>query len=217
MSMKPYQRDFVDLALSAGVLKFGEYTLKSGRHSPYFFNSGSFRTGAHLNRLGQHYASAIMESGVEFDMLYGAAYKGIPLVTATAMKLEQGEGRDYPFAFNRKVVKDHGEGGEVVGAPLRGRVLMIDDVISAGTSVRESAEIIVREGGTLAGVVLAMDRQEVGTAHRSAVEEVQAIYDVPVISIVKLDDLIAFMADSESEVQQYLPLMAEYRKKYCVE
>lgn len=216
MSMLPFQREFIDLALSAGALKFGDFTLKSGRKSPYFFNTGAFRTGDQLNRLGRYYAQAIAASGLDFDMLYGAAYKGIPLVTAAAMQLATQFQRDCPFVFNRKVMKDHGEGGWVVGGPIRGQVLMIDDVISAGTSVRESAEIIAREGGQLAGVVLALDRQEVGQRALSAVEEVRQTYGVPVISILSLDMLMVFLADSDPQLQKYLPLMTDYWQTYCV-
>ena len=168
--MQEYQREFIDFAIEQQVLRFGEFTLKSGRVSPYFFNAGLFNTGASLARLGQAYAHAIVASGIEFDMLFGPAYKGIPLASAATIALAEQHGLDIPYAFNRKEVKDHGEGGTIVGAPLNGRVLIIDDVISAGTSVRESVEIIETAGATPCGVVIALDRQERGKGETSAIQ-----------------------------------------------
>ena len=168
--MKTYQQEFLDFAIGQGVLKFGEFTLKSGRISPYFFNAGLFQTGSALAQLGKFYAQAIVDSGVEFDMLFGPAYKGIPLAAATAIALYEQHGKDYPYAFNRKEAKDHGEGGTIVGAALKGRVLVIDDVITAGTAIRESADIVAQNGATLAAVAIALDRQERGTGEQSAVQ-----------------------------------------------
>ncbi|MEW8211242.1 MAG: orotate phosphoribosyltransferase, partial [Candidatus Thiodiazotropha taylori] len=177
--MQDYQREFLDFALDVEVLRFGEFTLKSGRVSPYFFNAGLFNTGASLARLGRYYAQAIVDSGIEFDVLYGPAYKGIPLAAVTAAALYDQHGLDLPYAFNRKEAKDHGEGGVIVGHPLEGRIIIIDDVISAGTSVRESVEIIKHEQATPAGVVIALDRQERGQGERSAIQEVEADYGLP--------------------------------------
>ncbi|WP_328988013.1 orotate phosphoribosyltransferase [Thiorhodovibrio winogradskyi] len=187
-------QDFVRFAIEAGVLRFGDFALKSGRRSPYFFNAGLFNSGAALARLGQFYARALVESGLGVDMLFGPAYKGIPLAAATAIALADRHDRDLPYAFNRKEAKDHGEGGRIVGSPLKGRVLVIDDVITAGTSVRESVELIEGAGARLAGVLIALDRRERGTAGLSATDEVAARHGVPVISIASLDALIEFMS-----------------------
>ncbi len=211
--MKPYQRDFIDFALEADVLRFGSFTLKSGRVSPYFFNSGLFDTGGLIARLGRFYAEAIVDSGIEFDMLFGPAYKGIPLATATAIALADHHGRDLPYAFNRKEAKDHGEGGRLVGAPLRGKVLIIDDVISAGTSVRESIALIGEAGAEPAGVVIALDRQERGQGERSAVQEVEREHGLPVASIVDLDTLLAYLAD-RPELAGALEAARAYRQRY---
>jgi len=183
--IQDYQRDFLDFALRVGVLRFGEFTLKSGRQSPYFFNAGLFNTGGALARLGRYYARAIVDSGIAFDVLYGPAYKGIPLAAVTAAALYDSHGRDVAYAFNRKEAKQHGEGGVIVGHPLQGRVLIIDDVISAGTSVRESVEIIRSLGAEPGGVVIALDRQERGQTELSAVQEVQAQFGIPVAAIVR--------------------------------
>jgi orotate phosphoribosyltransferase len=213
--MQEYQRDFLRFAIEIGVLRFGEFTLKSGRKSPYFFNAGLFNTGASLARLGRFYARAIVESGVPFDLLYGPAYKGIPLAAATSIALADHHGLDIPYAFNRKETKDHGEGGRIVGAPLAGRVLIIDDVITAGTSVRESADIIEGLGARPAGVVIALDRQERGTDDRSAVEEVRQQLAIPVIAIAALNDLIAYL-EGEPPAQESLQAIRDYRIRYGV-
>ena len=192
--MQDYQRDFIELAIAGQALRFGEFTLKSGRVSPYFFNAGLFNTGGAIAAVGRCYAAAIAASGIEFDMLFGPAYKGIPIVTATAAALAGSYGRDLPFAFNRKEAKAHGEGGQIIGAPLAGRVLIVDDVITAGTAIRESVDIIRAGGAAVAGVALALDRQERGQTALSAVQEVQQAFSIPVISIVTLTDLIEHLA-----------------------
>src|SRR5712692_8358835 len=211
--MQTYQREFIDFALDCGVLRFGEFKLKSGRLSPYFFNSGRFNTGGRLARLGHFYAEAILASGVAFDMLYGPAYKGIPLVTAAATAFAQRHGRDLPYAFNRKEAKDHAEGGTIVGSPLQGRVLIIDDVISAGTSVGESVEIIKNAGAMPIGVVIALDRQERGQGSISAVQEVEGRYRLRVFSIAKLETLIAYLRETAAP---HLAAIQAYRAAYGV-
>jgi len=211
--MQAYQREFIGFALDCGVLRFGEFKLKSGRISPYFFNSGLFNTGGRLARLGRFYAEAIVASGIGFDMLYGPAYKGIPLVTAAAIALAEQHGRDLPYAFNRKEAKDHGEGGAIVGCPLQGRVLIIDDVISAGTSVGESMEIIKKSSATPVGVVIALDRQERGQGPTSAVQEVEARYRLRVFSIAKLETLIAYLRETAAP---HLAAIQAYRVAYGV-
>ena len=188
--MQDYQREFLDFALEAGVLRFGEFTLKSGRISPYFFNAGLFNTGSALARLGRAYAQAIVDSGIQFDVLYGPAYKGIPLAAVTAAALFDQHGIDIPYAFNRKEAKAHGEGGNIVGHPLEGRILIIDDVITAGTAIRESMDIIESNGARPAGVVIALDRQEKGKGEHSAIQEVETDYGIPVAAIVRLQNLI---------------------------
>lgn len=213
--MKPYQQDFLSFALEQGVLRFGEYTLKSGRISPYFFNAGLFQTGSALSRLGQFYAQAIVESGLQFDMLFGPAYKGIPLAAAVSIALYEKHGFDYPYAFNRKEAKDHGEGGTIVGAPLKGRVLVIDDVMTAGTAIREAAAIVSGQGAQLAGVAISLDRQERGQGQLSAVQEVKANFGVPVISIVGLGDVIQHVQDSVSDAS-LLAAIQSYREQYGV-
>lgn len=213
--MKDYQREFIQFALDTGVLKFGSFTLKSGRLSPYFFNSGLFNSGASLARLGRFYARTIAESGLEFDILFGPAYKGIPLASTTVVALADQHDRDVPYVFNRKEVKDHGEGGQLVGAELNGRVLIIDDVISAGTSVRESVEIIRAAGAEPAGVIIALDRQERGQSHLSAIQEVQAEHDIPVLNIISLDDLLGYLRDSP-ELGEHLPAVQAYREQFGV-
>lgn len=194
--MHPHQKAFIELILSRRVLRFGDFTLKSGRKSPYFFDAGLISDGDALARLGACYAEAIARSGVAFDMLFGPAYKGIPLASAAAIALATHHGRSVPFAFNRKEAKDHGEGGSLIGAQLAGGVLIVDDVITAGTAVRESIGIIRGAGAAPAGVVLALDRQERGEGSRSAVQEVQATFSIPVIRIITLDDLIEYLASA---------------------
>lgn len=195
--MKDYQREFFEFAISCEALRFGEFTLKSGRRSPYFFNTGLFNSGRRLARLGQFYAEAILDAGIDFDMLYGPAYKGIPLASATSVAFYIHHGRDVPYAFNRKEAKRHGEGGLLVGAPLAGRVLIVDDVISAGISVRESVDIIRQAGARPAGVAISLDRRERGETPVSAVQEVEKAFGVRVVSIVTLDDLIAYLEGKE--------------------
>ena len=195
------------------MLRFGEFTLKSGRISPYFFNAGLFNTGAQMARLGKYYAAAIAESGIEFDLIYGPAYKGIPLAAVTAVYLAEEHGRDLPFAFNRKEAKDHGEGGMIVGAPLEGKILVIDDVISAGTSVRESVDIIQASGAEFAGVVISLDRQERGQGEQSAIQEVESQYGVQVASIVGLADLVTYLSE-KSGMEDDLKRVEAYREQY---
>jgi len=213
--MKTYQQDFLDFAIGQGVLRFGEFTLKSGRVSPYFFNAGLFQTGAALSRLGKFYAQAIVDSGVAFDMLFGPAYKGIPLAAATAIALYEHQGKDYPYAFNRKEAKDHGEGGTIVGAPLQGRVLVIDDVMTAGTAIREAADIVAAQGATLAGVAISLDRQERGKGAQSAVQEVEALYAIKVISIVGLREVINHV-DSSLHDATLLEKVQAYRREFGI-
>jgi orotate phosphoribosyltransferase len=214
-AMQDYQREFLRFSLDVGVLRFGEFTLKSGRLSPYFFNTGLFNTGGSLARLGRYYAQAIVDSGIEFDVLYGPAYKGIPLAAVTAAALFDQHGKDIPYAFNRKEPKDHGEGGIVVGHALEGRILIIDDVISAGTSVRESVDIIRNEGATPAGVVIALDRQERGTGERSAVQEVEQDIGMPVASIARLEQVIE-LVNEDAAMSVYREAIQEYRSTYGV-
>ncbi len=213
--MQDYKRDFLEFAIDIGVLRFGEFTLKSGRVSPYFFNSGLFNTGASLARLGRYYAEAIMASGIEFDMIFGPAYKGIPLAASAAIALADGHGRDVPYAFNRKEAKTHGEGGSIVGSPLKGKVLVIDDVITAGTAIRESVAILDGAGAELAGVVISLDRQEKGTGPISAIQEVEQQYRVSVANIVTLNDLIAYLTFLPGQ-KQALASIQQYRENYGV-
>jgi orotate phosphoribosyltransferase len=212
--MHAYRQDFIRFAVAQNVLRFGEFQTKAGRLSPYFFNSGLFQDGAALRELCQFYAQAILAADVEFDMLFGPAYKGIPLVAGTSIALAE-QGRNVPYCFNRKEAKDHGEGGNTVGAKLTGRVLIIDDVISAGTSVRESIELIRAAGAVPCGVVIALDRMERGQAELSAVQEVRRDYQLPVISIAALDDLLGFLRE-ESALQQNLSAVQAYRVQYGV-
>jgi len=211
-----YKYKFFELALRKGNLRFGEFTLKSGRVSPYFFNAGGFDDGESLGALAQCYADAIVDSGVEFDMLFGPAYKGIPLAAATAVALAADHGRNVSYAYNRKEAKDHGEGGVVVGAPLAGRVLIIDDVISAGTSARESIELIQAAGAKTAGVAIALDRQERGEGARSATQELSQVHGIPCVAIATLDDLIRFLRDGDKMQKQKFDLDAveQYRAQY---
>jgi len=214
--MKQYQQDFIEFALKTGVLRFGSFTLKSGRVSPYFFNSGLFNTGSSLARLGRFYAQAISESALDYDVLFGPAYKGIPLASTTVVALADHHQRDVPYVFNRKEKKDHGEGGQLVGADLNGKVLIIDDVISAGTSVRESVTIIKAENATPAGVIIALDRQERGQDSRSAIQEVEAEHNIPVVSIICLNDLLSYLKNN-ANLAEYLPAVEAYRQQYGVE
>lgn len=213
--MQVYKRDFIDLALELGVLRFGEFTLKSGRTSPYFFNAGLFNTGYAAAKLGRFYAAAIAGSGVEFDMLFGPAYKGIPLAALAAAALAEHHDIDVPYSFNRKEAKAHGERGNIIGAPLQGRVLIIDDVITAGTAIREAHQMIASAGASVAGIVISLDRQEIGRDSRSAVQEVEQTLRVPVTSIVKLEDLID-MLEEEDDHKAFLAPILEYRKKFGV-
>lgn len=213
--MQTYQREFIELALDSDVLRFGEFTLKSGRVSPYFFNAGLFNTGRSLAKLGQYYASTIMDSGIKFDTLFGPAYKGIPLASSTAIALSEEHGQNVPFCFNRKEAKAHGEGGTIVGAPLKGKVLIIDDVITAGTAITESMDIINAHGAEAAGVVIALNRQERGKGELSAIQEVERNYNIPVISIVSLEHLVSFITDQE-KYSAYLESVQAYRAEYGV-
>lgn len=213
--MQAYKKEFIDLALELGVLRFGEFRLKSGRISPYFFNAGLFNTGYAAARVGRYYAAAIAESDIEFDMLFGPAYKGIPLATLAAASLAEQQDIDVPYAFNRKEAKAHGEGGNIVGAPLAGRVLIVDDVITAGTAVREACKIIAATGAQVAGLIISLDRQERGQGALSAVQELQQSLEIQVVSIIRLNDLIDTLEES-AEYEQYLEPVIAYRKKYGV-
>jgi len=214
--MRAYKREFLELSLELGVLRFGEFTLKSGRVSPYFFDAGLFNTGYAAAKLGRYYASAIADSEIEFDMLFGPAYKGIPLAVLAASALAEHHDLDVPYAFNRKEVKAHGEGGSIIGAALSGRVLIVDDVITAGTAAREAQQIVSSAGADAAGLVISLDRQELGTDSRSAVQEVEQTLRIPVISIVQLEDLIDMLEESD-EYNAFLAPVTEYRKKYGIE
>ena len=215
VAMKDYQHDFIDFAIQAGVLRFGEFTLKSGRISPYFFNAGLFNTGEHLARLGRCYAQAIVDSGIGFDVLFGPAYKGIPLAAAASIALADHHGRNVSWCFNRKETKGHGEGGSLVGAALTGRVLIIDDVITAGTAIRESVDVIQAAGAALAGVVIALDRQERGTGTRSAIQEVEDQFGIKVVSIVNLALLIEYLSDKK-HMGEALDNIKAYQAEYGV-
>jgi len=213
--MRDYQKAFIEFALSREVLRFGEFTLKSGRVSPYFFNAGLFNTGSALARLGQYYAEAIIESGLEFDVLFGPAYKGIPLAAACSVALADHHQRDVPYSFNRKEAKAHGEGGNIVGSPLQGRVLIIDDVITAGTAIRESMQIIDAAGAKPAGVLIALDRQEKGRGELSAIQEVEQEYGIPVLSIIKLENLVTYL-EQQPDMQANLAAVRAYREQYGI-
>jgi orotate phosphoribosyltransferase len=211
--MLDYQKDFISYALTCGVLKFGEFELKSGRISPYFFNTGLFNTGAQLGKLGYFYAQALIQSGIKADILYGPAYKGIPLVSATSIAYAQLTDTDIPFAFNRKEAKDHGEGGFLVGAPLQGKVVILDDVITAGTSVRESVEIITQVRAIPAGVLIALDRQEKGQNNNSAVQEVIEQFNMPVVSIISLANIVDYLT---ANADDQLDRIKAYQQLYGV-
>ncbi|MPY26466.1 orotate phosphoribosyltransferase [Shewanella psychropiezotolerans] len=213
--MKAYQREFIEFALERQVLRFGEFTLKSGRISPYFFNAGLFNTGRDLARLGRFYATALVDSGIEHDLLFGPAYKGIPIATTTAVALCEHHDIDMPYCFNRKEKKQHGEGGSLVGSELKGRVMLVDDVITAGTAIRESMEIIQAHDASLAGVLIALDRQEKGKGELSAIQEVERDFGCEIISIIKLGDLINYLSEKPGmEVQ--LASVSAYRDKYGI-
>ncbi|MGY2269644.1 MULTISPECIES: orotate phosphoribosyltransferase [Pseudomonas] len=214
--MQAYQRDFIRFAIDRGVLRFGEFTLKSGRTSPYFFNAGLFNSGSALAQLGRFYAAAIVESGISFDVLFGPAYKGIPLAAATAVALADHHGQDLPWCFNRKEAKAHGEGGSLVGAPLKGDVLIIDDVITAGTAIREVMQIIAsQDGAKAAGVLIALNRQERGNGELSAIQEVERDFGIPVVSIVSLNQVLQFLED-DPQLKQHLPAVKAYREQFGV-
>jgi orotate phosphoribosyltransferase len=213
-SVADFRKDFIAFCLEQGVLKFGRFVTKSGRATPYFFNAGLFNTGSSLERLAQFYAKAILASGVRFDMLFGPAYKGIVLAASAAVALAR-EGRNVPFAYNRKEYKDHGEGGKLVGAPLSGRVLIVDDVLTAGTAVGESLEVISSQGATPAGVVISLDRMERGAGELSAIQEIEKRHGIPVVSIATLDDLVALLGE-RAELRKELDAIKEYRQRYGV-
>jgi orotate phosphoribosyltransferase len=215
MKMKAYQREFIEFALEKEVLKFGEFTLKSGRTSPYFFNAGLFNTGRDLARLGRFYAAALVESGIDYDVLFGPAYKGIPIATTTAVALADHHDTDKPYCFNRKEAKNHGEGGSLVGSELEGRIMLVDDVITAGTAIRESMEIIKANGADLAGVLVAIDRQEKGKGELSAIQEVERDFGCSIISIVSLTDLISFLEEKGGNAEQ-LESVKAYRAEFGI-
>ncbi|MGR6840883.1 orotate phosphoribosyltransferase [Aliivibrio wodanis] len=213
--MKAYQREFIEFALEKEVLKFGEFTLKSGRTSPYFFNAGLFNTGRDLARLGRFYAAALVESGIDYDVLFGPAYKGIPIATTTAVALADHHDTDKPYCFNRKEAKNHGEGGNLVGSALEGRIMLVDDVITAGTAIRESMEIIQANGADLTGVLVAIDRQEKGKGELSAIQEVERDFGCSIISIVSLTDLISFLEEKGGNTEQ-LESVKAYRAQFGI-
>lgn len=214
--MQDYKKQFIEFAIAHGVLQFGEFTLKSGRISPYFFNAGGFNTGGALHRLGQFYAAAVVESGLKYDLLFGPAYKGIPLVSATAIALQSDYGVDKPYVFNRKEAKEHGEGGSLVGAALSGRTLIIDDVITAGTAIREVMMLLEGTAAKAVGVVVAIDREERGNSDKSAIQEVSDEFGVEVVSVVKLSDIVAYLAASGSQ-EATLKKMETYQETYGIE
>lgn len=213
--MKAYQKEFIEFAIERGVLKFGEFTLKSGRTSPYFFNAGLFNKGSDLARLGRFYAEALVDSGIDFDVLFGPAYKGIPIATATAVALYDQHNQDTPYCFNRKEKKDHGEGGNLVGSALEGKVMLVDDVITAGTAIREATDIVQANGAELSGVLIALDRQEKGKGELSAIQEVERDFGAKVVSIVSLNDVITFLKDDDT-FKEYLPKVEAYRSEFGV-
>ncbi|MBN1083950.1 orotate phosphoribosyltransferase [Erwinia aphidicola] len=213
--MKAWQRQFIEFAINKQVLKFGEFTLKSGRKSPYFFNAGLFNTGRDLALLGRFYAQALVDSGIDFDLVFGPAYKGIPIATTTVVALADHHDRDVPYCFNRKEAKDHGEGGTLVGSPLQGKIMLVDDVITAGTAIRESMEIIAANDATLAGVLISLDRQERGRGAISAIQEVERDYGCKVISIITLKELIAYL-EEKPELADHLVAVREYRSEFGI-
>ncbi|WP_336796112.1 orotate phosphoribosyltransferase [Erwinia aphidicola] len=213
--MKAWQRQFIEFAINKQVLKFGEFTLKSGRKSPYFFNAGLFNTGRDLALLGRFYAQALVDSGIDFDLVFGPAYKGIPIATTTVVALADHHDRDVPYCFNRKEAKDHGEGGTLVGSPLQGKIMLVDDVITAGTAIRESMEIIAANNATLAGVLISLDRQERGRGAISAIQEVERDYGCKVISIITLKELITYL-EEKPELADHLVAVREYRSEFGI-
>jgi len=213
--MKQFQRDFIEFALNRQVLKFGQFTLKSGRTSPYFFNAGLFNTGSDLAKLGRFYAAALQDAAIEFDVLFGPAYKGIPIATTTAVALADHYDLDVPYCFNRKEAKTHGEGGNVVGSPLKGRIMLVDDVITAGTAIRESMQLIQAQGAELSGVLVALDRQERGQGELSAIQEVERDFNTKVVAIISLPDLISYLED-KPEMAEHLQAVKAYRAQYGV-
>ena len=216
-TLQPYQRDFIAFAIEQGVLKFGEFTLKSGRVSPYFFNAGLFQTGRALAKLGRFYAQAIVDSSLKADVLFGPAYKGIPLAAVTAAALADHHDLDMPYSFNRKEAKTHGEGGNIVGAPLSGDILIIDDVITAGTAIREVMGLIEQNGARAGGVIIALDRQERGQGEQSAIQEVQSQYGVPVVSIVSLEQVLTYLEEqSGSDLSSHAEAVRAYRDRYGI-
>ncbi|MBO1256729.1 orotate phosphoribosyltransferase [Alteromonas sp. 5E99-2] len=213
--MKDYQKAFIAFAIERGVLKFGEFTLKSGRVSPYFFNAGLFNTGGDLAKLGRYYASAIVDAGISFDVLFGPAYKGIPIATTIAVSLVEHHNIDVPYCFNRKEAKTHGEGGNLVGSPLSGNVLLVDDVITAGTAIRESMTLIEQQGANLSGVLIALDRQERGKGELSAIQEVERDFNTQVVSIVSLADVMTYV-EEHGDLHEHVDAVAAYRAKYGI-
>ena len=213
--MENYKHQFIEFALARQVLKFGEFTLKSGRVSPYFFNAGLFNQGADLARLGEFYAAALQDAGLQYDMIFGPAYKGIPIATAVSIALFNRFDINKPVCFNRKETKDHGEGGNLIGSPLRGKVLLVDDVITAGTAIRESMQLIQANNAQLSAVLIALNRQERGNGELSAIQEVERDYQCDVLSIIDFADLMAFI-ETQPEYQQYLPAMRAYREQYGI-
>ena len=212
--MENYKQKFIEMSIQIGALKFGEFELKSGRVSPYFFNMGLFSTGQALKSIGDFYASALEESNIEFDMLFGPAYKGIPLASVMSASLFMNHDKDVPFVYNRKEKKDHGEGGRIVGPPLSGKIVIVDDVITAGTAIKEASQIIRETGAEISGIIIAIDRQEKGAGEYSAVQEVSSKLGVPVISIVNLDQILAFVKNSSSELEDHVEAIESYRKEY---
>ena len=212
--MENYKQKFIEMSIQIGALKFGEFELKSGRVSPYFFNMGLFSTGQALKNIGDFYASALEESNIEFDMLFGPAYKGIPLASVMSASLFMNHDKDVPFVYNRKEKKDHGEGGWIVGPSLSGKIVIVDDVITAGTAIKEASQIIRETGAEISGIIIAIDRQEKGAGEYSAVQEVSSKLGVPVISIVNLDQILAFVKNSSSELEDHVEAIESYRKEY---
>lgn len=213
--MQAYQKAFIEFAIERNVLKFGQFTLKSGRVSPYFFNAGLFNTGKDLAKLGQYYAQALIDTNIEFDVLFGPAYKGIPIATATAVALADKHNIDTPYCFNRKEAKKHGEGGSLVGSPLTGRIMLVDDVMTAGTAIRESMILIEQHKASLAGVLIALNRQEKGTGELSAVQEVERDFNTKVASIICLGDLVEYLSD-RSDMAEHLANIKQYRQDFGI-